>query len=336
MDETLLADSDSEEADSSSSDWYPRVLMLGPGGSKGLQMVGFLAAVDDQGLLAYVDTYCGVSVGALVSLLLISGYTIREIISEAATLDLFKDAGHLTIESIVLHQGIISNQPVRTKLTTLILRKFGLIPTLATIHQLTGKSFVTCTLDATDETTVMMDHNTHPHVSCIDATMFSMNIPYLFYQLIHEGHVYVDGALANPYPVDYFDDGETNILGIYLKVDHNPHANPIVRRVDEEESQGLSFSIYGLKMIQSVIDQRRSHIIRLSSDKCRHICLMSTTKDTTGVTLSVKDKGEMIVSGFNAGRAFMYELRNNTYHIPNITPDLKFTYPPYELQPNYD
>jgi len=47
----------------------------------GIINLGFLSPIEDFGLLNYVDTYCGVSIGAIISLLIISGYQIREIIN---------------------------------------------------------------------------------------------------------------------------------------------------------------------------------------------------------------------------------------------------------------
>ena len=70
--------------------WKPRVLVLGPGGIKGFAILGCLALLEDNGLFNETDTYCGVSIGALICLLMVAGYEIREIIGKAALLDIFK------------------------------------------------------------------------------------------------------------------------------------------------------------------------------------------------------------------------------------------------------
>lgn len=320
--------------------WYPRVIVLGPGGVKGLQILGFLSPLEDAGLFKYTDIYCGVSVGALISLLLVAGYEIREIVGEAAKLDLFKDIESFAFNSIINNRGLISNEPIKKRLTELIVNKFGTVPNLQNLYLQTGKSLITGTLNATDEICVMMGPSTHPNISCIDATMFSMNIPFVFYQLIYQGKVYVDGALGNPYPVDYFDDGNTNILGVYLKTDHNTTTqrtltvnNQIIQRI-EEQPETLPFSTYTFKIIQSLMDQRRNHIIQQSSQKCKHVCLKTTTKDTTGYSVSIEEKGHMLVNGFNAGKDFLYELCNNSYVGPNVPDVLRFEYPQYYLGEN--
>lgn len=312
--------------------WNPRVIVLGPGGSKGIQQLGFLAPLEDAGLLDGVDTWCGVSVGALSSLMLVAGYDVRDTIQEASKLDLFRDIGELSLNSTIDNKGIISNQPVRERLTELIVNKFGSVPTLHNLYRITGKALVTVTLNATQEKVVMMDPFTHPHDSCIDATMLSMNIPFLFYQLVYRGDVYVDGALANPYPIDYFDNGQTNILGVFLKVKHDNEPSPRQPRIVEEvHDQTLPMGKYAGKILQTLMDQRRNSIIRLSSNLCKHVCLMSETKDTTGYTVSVEDKGQMLIDGFNAGKVFLQQLVTNSYVPPPTQNVGTYSYPPYRL-----
>ena len=180
--------------------WYPRVVIIGPGGIKGLKMLGFLAPIEDVGLLEYTDTFCGVSVGAIIALLIVAGYEIREIVGEANNLNLFKDIRNVTFKSIIENCGLMSNDSVKRRLTQLMVNKFGLVPTLYNLYLQTGKAFVAVTLNATDNECIMMSPFTHPNISCVDTALFSINIPFVFHQLMFQGKTYVDGALAIPIP----------------------------------------------------------------------------------------------------------------------------------------
>lgn len=344
-----------EGQDHTLTNWFPRVLVIGPGGFKGLKALGFLSPIEDFGLLQYTDTYCGVSVGAIISLLIVAGYQIREIVGEAATLDIFKDMENISVKSIMENKGLLSNEPVKRKLTQLILNKFGTVPTLHSLYLQTGKAFVAVTLNATDEECEIMGPFTHPNVSCVDATMFSMNIPFVFYQLIYRGKTYADGALGNPYPIDYFDDGHTNILGIYMKganstpnISNNPNIMPtrraeghpqpgtILQRVDPirpiTESEGsIPIGTYFSKIIHSLMDQRRNNIIQNSSQRCKHVCLETKVVNVIGYNLSTDDKAHMLVEGFNEGKSFLSKLCDNTYLGPKIPPKLSYTYPEYYM-----
>lgn len=307
--------------------WFPRVLVIGYGGSKGLLALGFLVPIEDSKLLQYVDTYCGVSIGAIICLLIIAGYSIREIIGEAIKLDIFKELFSFSIQTSIENGGFMSNEPIRKRLVQLIIDKFGNVPTLYGLYMRTGKSFVSVTLNATDESCVMMGPFTHPQISCVDAVLFSMNIPFVFYQLIHEGKTYVDGALANPYPIDYFDHGDTNILGIYMKTSVVPGATRINNIISSNNP--LSIKDYTLKIVDSILDQRRLHIIQECSDNCKHVCLQSPIIDTLGYSLTNDDKAQMIIHSFNNGKMFIEQLKANIYRNPKIPDKLRYIYPRY-------
>lgn len=314
--------------------WYPRVLIIGPGGMKGMKALGFLSPVEDSKLLEYVDTYVGVSVGSLITLLMICGYHIREIVGEAVKLDIFKEPTSFDFGSAIEHRGFISNEPVRKRLTQLIINKFGNVPTLYGLYMMTGKSFSAITLNATDEECVMLNPFDNPDISCVDATMFSMNVPFIFYQLVFRGKTYVDGALANPYPIEYFDDGKTNILGIYMKAAHinknvAQNSGVIVERV-EENTTPLSMESYPLKIINALLDHRYYNIIQGASDKCKHVCLEVKMDDLLGYnTTTSASKAALLVEGFNQGKSFISQIMNNNYQSPKIPPKINYKYPPY-------
>jgi predicted acylesterase/phospholipase RssA len=236
------------------------------------------------------------------------------------------------------NNGFISTEPLRKLLTQLVINKLGNVPSLYSLYMRTGKAFIAVTLNATDEVCVMLNPWTHPDVSCVDATMFSMNIPFVFYQLVYRGKTYVDGALANPYPVDYFDDGKTNILGIYMKTAPNKHITPptthlpgnIVQRI-ETPTNPLPIGSYSLKIIHSLIDHRRNQIIQQSSDCCKHICLETKSVNAIGYNVTSEDKAMLLVEGFNDGKSFLSQLQSGMYKGPEIPEKQTYSYPPYYM-----
>jgi predicted acylesterase/phospholipase RssA len=202
---------------------------------------------------------------------------------------------------------------------------------------ITGKAFITVTLNTTDEKTEILTPFTHPDMSSVDATIFSMNIPFLFYQLVYEGKIYVDGAFANPYPVNYFDDGKTNILGIFMKNKEDDiimkAKNNILHKIDDSQSL-IPFGSYFMKIIQSLINQKRNDILRNCSDKCRHVCLTSLPISMLG-KIDVKDKASMIVEGFDEGKKFLQQLKTNTYKQIRLNENTEhYQYPQYYDCPN--
>lgn len=279
--------------------WRPRVLLIGPGGMKALKCLGFLSVMEDNNFFEKTDTYCGVSAGSIISLLIISGYTIRDIIGETNKLNIFGDLENFELKTSIDKTGFMSIEPIRSHITNLVIAKFGFVPSLKSLFLQTNKSLVTVTLNVTDEKCEMMSPFSHPNLSCVDAVMFSINVPFLYYQLLHEGKVYLDGALGNPYPINYFDDGFTNILGLYIK-NINPPSDEVI-----------SFKLFIFKIIDSVINQRRQDIISSSSPNCRHVCLETNHFGVIGSSMSFSDKVQLLVEGYNQGKIFIKNLDNH-------------------------
>src|SRR5690606_3829395 len=124
---------------------------------------------------------------------------------------------------------------------------------------------------------------------CLDVVMCSINIPIIFYEMQHNGKKYIDGAFGNPYPVDYFDNGEHNVLGIFMK--STAH--------DDNISDYLS------TIVDSILYQRVSDIIQKSSDKCRHIILETHCSGFIGYNLTSHDKTEMLIFGHKKGKEYI-------------------------------
>lgn len=290
--------------------WYPRVLVLGSGGYKGFSIMGFLVPLEDDKILSKIDTYCGVSVGALISLLLSIGYSSREIIIHIIDLDLFKNFD-ISLTNIIEYSGLMSNDILRDKISRLVVQKLGKIPSLHDLYLMTGKSYIATTFNVTDGKCEMMGPFTHSKISCVDATLYSMNIPFIFYQLIHDNKTYVDGALANPYPVDFFDNKETNILGVYI--------NTITNGTES------SFTDYFGKILQSMLDQKRTSILSAASDKCRHIKLDIRGNNGLSLMGSTEDKLSLISLGLTVGNKYVKGLYEND----EDTTLYKYQYPIY-------
>jgi predicted acylesterase/phospholipase RssA len=77
----------------------PHVIILGPGGVKGFLQLGLLYILTQNNFLDDVHTYIGVSIGSIISLLVVCNYSIDEIISHAIHTDLFEKLNLYNITS---------------------------------------------------------------------------------------------------------------------------------------------------------------------------------------------------------------------------------------------
>lgn len=311
--ESITENSQSEDPDPK---WCPEVLVLGPGGVKGFLELGALILLESEGYLKNITTYVGVSIGAIISLLLVAGYTATEIISDAIETNLLQDLSSINFKDIKENTGLLSNRSIKEKLITRLEDKFGFVPNLEQLYMITGLEFMCVTMNLSKDRAEYLSRHSDPSMNSVDAVLLSSNIPLLFYKLKYKGSVYIDGAFGNPYPVDQYDDGSRDILGIYIT------SGDTTRKVTED----FHITMYLYKIIDSSMIQIRDRIIQSSSNRCKHLCLYSPTIDTTGLTLDMKVKSQMVLQGYYAAKKFIEDIKYPNKDIIIVGPEEIETY----------
>lgn len=275
--------------------WKPEICVLGPGGMKGYLELGALIFLQKRGVLDDVKTYICCSVGAAIGLYLVLGFMMNDIIDEALSTNLFKELNSIKFDDIKKNIGLINNREIKQQLTDRCVEKIGYIPSLKQIYDITGISFICVSLNLDTDEIEYLSWITDPDLSVVDATLLSMNIPLLFQKIRYNGHIYIDGAFGNPYPVDYLDDGKKKILGISITT-----KNPSV--VDSTDTDNLRY-IY--KTINASITQLKKRIMNSCSKSCKHLLLHSPTMDTTGLSFTSQMKLQMIKIGYQTAKKFV-------------------------------
>ena len=279
--------------------WKPDILVLGSGGGKGYLQLGALLNLETNNIIDNVIAYVGCSVGAVIGLLLVAGYDVQEIIEEVTAIELFLDIYHVSLKDSRLNEGLISNQSIHDLLCRMLREKFGFVPTLHQLYQATGKVFTTVTVNITHPRVEYMSHETEPGISSVEAVMLSMNIPFLFYRLRYKSCTYIDGAYGDPYPINIYDDGNYNILGI---------STPSVLDVGlPNNSTSLQ---YALQVLNWPINQLRRMNIRTASNHCKHLELYSDIEDAIGITFTDDQKAKMMLEGYDKSVEFINSLKN--------------------------
>jgi len=275
-----------------SSSWKPQAVVLGPGGVKAFLEIGSLICLENKDILSNVKQYVGVSAGAILSYLLILGYTLIEIIDICLQYDVFPDVSNITISSIMQNHGLMSQNSLENILNTFTVKKFGMLLTMEQLYIATGIEFTVVSVNIGEKRynhtqNCYIDRHTEPDLNVVKAVLYSCNIPGLFHKQVHAGKVLIDGALGNPYPVNICDDGKKDVIGIYIQ-----------EKIDDEESPENSvFKYLERIIIASMIELRIQHIEK-SSDKCKHIQLVGYSLDPVGFTTSEEEKYEMVIRGY--------------------------------------
>lgn len=270
-------------------------LIVGPGGNKGFAYLGQLSYLEKEGLLKNIKKYVGVSVGSIITLLMVCGYSILEILDQGHRTDLLDMENVLSIQDMLMKKAIFSQRTFEEKLDKLVIEKFGKVLSLKDIYEITGKEYVTVTTDLTSTVPkpVFLSHKTFPDMSCVQATLMSSNMPLVFTTYNHLGREYSDGGLTNPYPIDYFDESD-RIIGL---------------NVLGETSNSF------LQIVQSPMVQLRLRIMEAYNHKrkCTHFQTIVKMNKSGGFLLSKKDKIDLFEAGLIQTKATLYPIRDIEY-----------------------
>jgi predicted acylesterase/phospholipase RssA len=278
------------------SNWSPDVIVIGPGGVKGFIELGALRRLEKSINFKNVKYWTGCSIGAAIALLLVIGYSVKEIIEICQDINILPDITDININEITKKIGLINLSSIQKKLEDKVIEKYGILLSLRQLYMATDKILTTVTYNLDDDRTEYFSKDTEPNISCINAVMMSMSIPVIVQSKRYKGRDYIDGALGNPYPVDIHDDGSKTILGICIINEKSNNTN-LFQKVS--------------KMLNASINQNRERIIKFSTDKCYHLILTSPIiLDSIGVTVPIEHRRQMILSGYNETCIFLDKIYN--------------------------
>ena len=278
--------------------WEATGLLLGPGGIKGFIELGFLLYMEKKGLLDKYDAFVGVSIGAIIVLLLVAGYSVYEIINEASKTNLLEDISSIQLHDIQQNAGLISQQKIRESLEKLIVAKFGKVLSMEELYRATGLELhmTSLELDPINPQPVHFSYLIEPTISCVEAALLSANVPIVFKRLYYKGKCYVDGALGAPYPIHLLDNGQRDVLALYISSSFDNHDG---------------FLSYLRQVFYAGMVQLRNVSIRHASSRCRHVALTSDNTDTVGFTTNSETKINMVTQGYDIARRFFEHDQGN-------------------------
>lgn len=274
--------------------WKPNVVLLGPAGAKIFLINGSLKRLfQEKDFLKDVTTWAGVSAGAAMSLLIVLGYNISEIIDLCLDMNILDEIIHINLDEAKKNLGLIKNILIEEKLKESIIKKIGYIPTLKELYLLSGLKLVLVSFNIDKFRSEFLDKDTEPNLSCLDAAMMSMAVPLLIQPRKYKSHVYCDGAIGSPYPVLYFDKDDNKVLGMYISSEEDLYCS------DNKPAN------YIYRLIQAGMSSLRNTEIKYSSENVKHIGLKTVVKDTTGLTIDRETRQQMIDYGYNIADDFL-------------------------------
>lgn len=201
-----------------------RTVVFAGGGVRGLAFVGALQALRDECGIDFgarnpkLDTVSGVSVGTLLALMIVLGYTVADITGVASTM---RNSDVMDTDPVRLLSGEISlddGLKLRSRVESLILKRgYSIDITFQELFKLTGISFHLVVTDLTKASVVHIDEKSHPSLSVVTGMVASMSLPLIYPPVTApDGHLWIDGGVMENFPMTRFNP-ET-LLGFDFKI----------------------------------------------------------------------------------------------------------------------
>ena len=194
-----------------------RNLVLCGGGSKCICFTGVVKFLSEFNILKKIKRFAGTSAGALMCLLLVLGYTQKELDEEMEKLcnnAIFDvDVNNIQIQhfykiisNVYFFRGINTGNKMYNFLKMLFNKKgFNENITFHDLAKKTNKKLFVVASNITSKNITVFSHKNTPDVKVIDAIRASTCIPFIFQPVKIDDEEFVDGGMLNNFPLKIFE-----------------------------------------------------------------------------------------------------------------------------------
>lgn len=313
-------------------------LVFEGGGAKGIAYVGAMQVLEEQGLLRDVEHVAGASAGAISALMVGLGFSNIELLNEMdVDFSLFKD-GHYTklfqgisaMRAWGMHPGKLLHEFAAERVAKKLHKPNATFNDLheAVLAQhdkqaaarLRDVYFIGANLSTRQAE--IFSYYTTPDMPLADALRISVAIPLFFEPKIYSktaqgkfiydkqqalvedsaGDMYVDGGLANNYPIRLFDTSYLNPETLGLRVD-SAHEIAFLRDKQAAKREPIkNYLDYGVAILETAMGAQSRH---LEEDTFRTIFIDIGDISTTQFKLSSEQKQQLLAAGKKATQDFL-------------------------------
>lgn len=276
----------------------PDVLVIAGGAVKGISILGALQYAYDNHRLDKIRTMVGTSIGAILNYLLAIGYTPIDIFLKVLKEALLEKI-HANINFRSIEEGMLSYAFIQDVLEKLTIDKIGYFPTLKDIQNKFNKKLVITTYNLTKDVIEYLNPDDNPELPCLTALRMTSNIPFLFDQFKYMGCYYVDGGIADNFPIEIATKYGEHVIGFYT-VENN--TTKIL-----EKNKIVSY-ILNLLFIMPRI--RVKEVMEKYKSKCSFVKIADDVQ-MFNFNIEIKDRLELFSTGYNAARN-TFEVSSNS------------------------
>jgi len=206
------------------NEYVPRINLVLSGGSiKGISQIGAVQKLIDTKLLdlSKLKSVAGSSVGAIIGILIVLGFSpeqIWEFILSIDTSKLVSPDFLLAFEKC----GVDTGKVIYDLIEQIITQKTGIKH--INFKQLYELTKINLTIVGSCLTTKEADYYSHinsPTLKVSMAIRISIGMPGFFVPIVMNGKKYIDGAIINNYPMNLFENELDQTIGILICNEYN-------------------------------------------------------------------------------------------------------------------
>lgn len=177
-------------------------LVVGSGGIKGFAFLGVCKMLESKKVIDDIRRYIGCSIGSVVCLGLVCGYTCSELLSEFLNRDFEEVMQRGSLEDMVGKMGIFNKNRLRVFLKEVVEKKLQITDaekmTFKDLYELTDKELYCITTNIDTYSPQVYGYQHTPEDLCIECVMTSCSIPFIFEGTEIPKGFLVDGAIMDP------------------------------------------------------------------------------------------------------------------------------------------
>lgn len=189
---------------------FEKIIISG-GGIKGIAIIGAIEHFSKYFLLDKINTFLGSSVGSLISLMIIIGYSFEELHELFIGLD-FTIFRKLKFSEFFEKYGLDDGSKMINLIKAMmILKKFDPKISFKNFKEKTGKDLIISSTNITKGKTIYFNAKDYPEMVVLEAVRISIGFPFMYTPIKINNEYYTDGGVLAPYPMDYFNDDNKKI-----------------------------------------------------------------------------------------------------------------------------
>ena len=273
---------------------YNHIIISG-GGIKGISIVGAIQQFFKFNDINNVNKYSGSSAGAIISLLLIIGYTPTELKEIFFELD-FAKFRDIKFTNIMDNYGFDNGDKVTNLIRAMLITKnVDLNITFIDIYNKYAKEFNIPGSCITKNCAEYFNHYNTPNMKILEAIRITISYPLVYTPITLNDNIYVDGALIEPYPNRFVKEDDVPIGFVLDDVSKIESSNKI-----------NSLEQYCLQLINSSYNVYLNKCVEKYRD---HIIFIKVTYNISAMNFNLDDeiKNNLYYDGINSTNEFIVD-----------------------------